>query len=308
MEYFLHPSVSVTTISVEKIQISSIQNTITIEDQNENICSLINMLRSGFNFPEDLEKKESASMLEEIFELLKDNNFLTTEQYPSVDAMNEDLELLVSEYNYGGKLELLHSELDLSSVNLMGSGELFNRVKRELEALKFKVCSNPLPDALIKGIIVCCYDQPNLNFFEEINLLSMQKEIPSIFANLDGHRALIGPFVVPEQTSCYSCYIHRFSPNLTFIEEASANQRYKGNLVSNQTSPSLYALEASFHVISQIVKFYNDASHLCLLNEMLDIDLIDYELNIRPVMRVPRCPQCYSKEFNSPRTAIRNLV
>lgn len=139
-------------------------------------------------------------------------------------------------------------------------------------------------------------------------MLSIQKEIPSIFANLDGHKALIGPFVVPEQTSCYSCYIHRLSPSLTFIEEASANQRYRGNLVSNQTSPSLYALEASFHVISQVVKFYSDASHLCLLNELLDIDLIDYELNIRPVMRVPRCPQCYSKEFNSPRPAIRNLV
>ncbi|MFT4928334.1 MAG: thiazole/oxazole-forming peptide maturase SagC family component [Phenylobacterium sp.] len=308
MEYFLHPSVNITIISAVKIQISSIQNSITVEDQNTHIDTLTRLLRDGLNFPEALEALESVATLMQIFEFLKDNAFLTTEKWQSGDAMPEDLKLLVTEYDYAGKSSGLDPELEVSSVNLMGSGELFNRVRHELTALKFNVNCNPLPDALLKGMIVCCYDQPNLNFFEEINLLSMQKALPAIYANLDGHRALIGPLVVPEQTSCYSCYTHRLAPNLRFVEEAAANQRHKGNLASSQTLPSLYALEASFHVISQILKFYNDASHLCLLNEMLDIDLIDYELNIRPVMRVPRCPKCYSTEFNAPRPAIRNLI
>lgn len=303
MNYYLHPSVNITMISETKIQISSVNDTFTLEDQNNNVELLIDLLKKGVNFPSPLLENEA---LREIFELLKDNSFLTQEKLELIDAMPLDLSLISETIK--DSLPTQHAKLNTKSINLMGNGELFERVKAELTQLKIKVLCNPLPNDLLPSIIVCCSDKPNFSFFENINSLSIDNNLPALFANLDGSRALIGPFVVPKETSCFTCYTHRIAPNIQFIEEALANQRWQGNIVFNKAAPKMYAMEASFHIISQLFKYYNGSSHLCLINEVLDIDLINYDLTTRPVMRIPNCKKCYAEEYYAPQRAIRNLV
>jgi bacteriocin biosynthesis cyclodehydratase domain-containing protein len=309
MPYYLHPSVNITEISANKTQISHVGHEITIEEQNENIQEFIRQIRQE-NFPECLKEHHDFESLVQIFDFFLEHKFLANENYTGVDALSSDLQLLnqISDPTGEAVPPRLFSKVDCSAVNLFGNGELFDRVHLELEKLNIKVNTNPKLDVIGHCLMICCTDRPNIKLFNEINSMGIENEIPILFANLDGKNSTVGPFVMPGETSCFSCYTHRLAPNWTFVEEAIALQERRGNIVASKTPYSLYALETSFHVISQIIKFHHKSFHLCLMNEVLELDLLDYELDIRPVLRIPHCKSCYSKENNLPHNAVRALL
>jgi len=309
MSYYLHPSVSITEITDYKTQISHVGHEITVEEQNKNIQEFICQINKS-TFPACLNDHENSDTMLQIFNFFLDHNFITTESINDIDALSSDLKILnnLSFPDFESKSPKLFSKVDCSAVNIFGNGELFDRVKVELEKLEIQVHINPKEDQMGKRIIVCCSDQPNIKLFNEINVMGLEKEVPILFANLDGKKSCVGPFVMPGESSCFTCYTHRLAPNLGFVEEALALQKNKGNIITSKTPQVLYALETSFHVISQIVKFNNQSFHLCLINEVLELDLLDYELDIRPVVRIPHCKSCYSKENLKPVNAVRALI
>ncbi|PKH85433.1 TOMM precursor leader peptide-binding protein [Colwellia sp. Bg11-28] len=309
MPYYLHPSVNITEISVHKIQISHVGHEITIEEQNKNIQEFVGQISKN-NFPACLKDHKDAEVLDQIFIFFKEHNFITLTEPTRRDALSLDLEILnqISDPDGDTTPPKLFNKVDFSSVNVFGSGEFFNRVCTEFETLKISVNVNPKESEVGSALMVCCSDQPNINLFKEINQIGVKAKLPILFANLNGPKSIIGPFFMPGESSCFTCYTHRLAPNYNFVEEALALQDNIGNIVSSNTSKALYSLESSFHVISQVLKFHNKSFHLCLINEILELDLLDYQLDIRPVLRIPHCKDCYSKENELPNNAVRALI
>lgn len=309
MAYYLHPSVNITEISPVKTQVAHIGHEITIEEQNENILEFVALVEKS-DFPACLKTHEKAELFESIFQFFVSHNFITQKKPSDVDALALDLQVLngIANPEYQQETPKLLKEIDFSSVCLFGEGTLLERVYTELSQLGIQVQKNPTPEHMHKGLIVCCSDQPNARVFKEINQLALSRKQPALFANLNGRKGLVGPFVMPNESSCYTCYTHRLAPNVEFIEESQALQEKKGNVVASQASPSLYALATSYHVLSQILKFQNRSFDLCLINEVFELDLLDFEIDVRPVIRVPHCEDCYAERNAMPTSAVRALI
>lgn len=309
MPYYLEPSLNVTVVSPTKVQLSNCANEITLEHQNSNLKDFLGLVDNP-NFPACLKEQSNSDVLNEIFNFFIAHHFLVCKAVENHDALNLDLQVQnkITIPDYETTYPKCMKNIDLNTVNVFGEGVLFARVVKELINQSIQVFENPEPDKMGSGILLCCSDRPNAAFFKQINAIANKEKIPALFAQLNSNTAVVGPLVVPDETSCYNCYMHRAEPNINFVEEAAAIQQNKGNLLASKAVPSLYALETCFHVISQIVKFQNRAFHLCLINEVLELNLLDYQLDIRPVIRVPRCEHCYSEKNALPATAVRALI
>ena len=255
-------------------------------------------------------KRADSAILSEIFDFFLKHHFLTQIPAKNLDAMILDLDIqnkaLIPDFDTTKPRSIEH--VDMSAVNVFGEGILFEKVIEELCEQGFLVRQNPSTDETVSGIFICCSDIDDTVLFEKINKLSFEKKMPVLFAQLRSNVALIGPLVVPSETSCYACYRHRAAPHLNFIAEQQALQINKGDLHSSKSIPKVYALAATFHTVSQILKFKSKAYHLCLTNEVLEVNLLNYQFDVRPILRIPHCKVCYASHSVAPKTAVRSLV
>jgi thiazole/oxazole-forming peptide maturase SagC family component len=310
MNYFLHPGLTVTEVSSEKMHLTNHVHQITIEGQNQNLKLVLQAIQAGQLAALLQQQDADTETLHAIVEFLAEHQFTSREAVTTQDRMMLDLALMQSSQQ-DDVLEnsvAQYENLLANSVALFGQGELFNRVATELRALNFAVLENPAEQDCGRRFLLSCSDHPNFNLDKKINALALQQQLPALFGSLHEHVAYIGPLLFPGESSCFSCYEHRIAPNLQFIEETQASQQQYGNVVKASGSPRLYAIAASFQLISQVLKFYNRAYALCLVNEVLEIDLIDYAAEIRPVLRIPHCPACYGHTSQQPKAAVRALL
>lgn len=309
MPYQLEPSLNITEISENKVQISHCVHELTIENENKSIFEFLNLIKRT-DFPHCLNKHENRDTLLAILELFMEHNFITDKIEKNLDSLALDLSVRrktsipLDEDKNPKSIE----ELDFDKVFLVGEGEIFNRVNQELFKQKIIPITNPNLSNINGGLLVCCFDKPNITKFKELNALALKNKVPSLFCHLNSTKLTVGPLVIPDETSCYNCFVHREAPNITFVEENNALQKNKGNIFSCKSIPYSYSLAGSFHVISQIIKFKNKAFQLCLIDEVLEVDLLDYELDILPVIRIPHCEDCYSDFNKTPSRAVRALV
>ena len=309
MKYKLNPRVNITEVSSTKVQVSHCLHTITIENQNDNIQQLIKILTDEEVLP--INTCSNKEDLQQLLDLFIECHFVIKSNHTDDidDALANDLTLL----NMPNKALIttnqpsFHQDLDTSAVYLLGEGVLCSNVNNALKKLNINIKRELKPKSKKRCLIICCDDKPNARYFCEINALAQQYNLPVIFGCISGATSVIGPFVIPNDTSCYQCYKQRYFANLKFTEEAKAIDDHLGNLACSQPSANLYAIEASFHLVSQAVKFFNQAYQFCLFNEVLSVNLIDYQIDIQPVIRVPHCCACHAKSQQKPLTAIRAL-
>ncbi|QUJ67505.1 TOMM precursor leader peptide-binding protein [Photobacterium sp. GJ3] len=303
--YFLSPSVVITKVSDNKVQIADHINEFTIEDQNAAFDELIHLIRTtGFTLT-DLEQSAQHEVIHEIFSFMLSFGFIQQGKILSKEALHADIKT-IQLMNTPDDLKL--TALNKKSVNLYGSGYLFERVYDELNRMAYSIQDNPSSDRLESSLIVVCSDSDNVSYFSELNQLSFEKALPVLFASIDKSDVRIGPLVIPEQSSCYQCLLNRMLPNIKYKQEFDGKFSQKNVMLKRQAEPQMYAMYAAFHVISQIVKFNHGVFDLCLLNEVLDVNLIDYDLDVRPVLRDPKCQCCYQKQHQSPKKAARALI
>ncbi|MBU1308838.1 MAG: TOMM precursor leader peptide-binding protein [Gammaproteobacteria bacterium] len=310
MNYFLHPNLTVTEVSPDKVHLANLAHQITIEGQNQNLKRVLQAIQTG-TLAELLQQQDpDLETFYAILEFLTEHQFASLQSFVVTDKMMLDLALLQVTGQDGELKGPLagYENVRPNSVAIFGQGELFSRVVAELRALDFSVLENPEESACERLLLITCSDNLNFTLNKKINALAIARQLPALFAVLNEHIALVGPLVIPGESSCFSCYEHRLAPNMHFVEETIASQFQHGNLIKPRSKPGVYAIAASFQIISQILKFFNRAYEFCLVNEVLEINLLDYATDIRPVLRIPHCPACYSQHRLKPKAAVRALL
>lgn len=118
-----------------------------------------------------------------------------------------------------------------------------------------------------------------------------QQSKPGLVAFVDWQEFRVGPFVIPGETACENCLVHRSaawapSPDL---------QASVGNaIVDRQADPGTVGIVRSM-VHAQITNFHNGVLTGCLYNKVLFGSVINWAFEMHDVHRFPFCRICATK-------------
>lgn len=302
-----HPSISITEVSDEKIQVSGIGSAITIEGHNHALKSIVRQIEQGVPI-EAIESCDESGECSALIAILTEHKALIVDDCAKFSDDLADLDLsLISQRNASASN---HGESHRPQrpdivIDVRGAGQLSLAVSQTLKGFGFHIMGSCDAGDMVADLMVCCGDQPVHDRFGEWNQEAIEKRVPVLFGFLEENRAIVGPFVIPAETACFDCFRHRVISNINYIEEGLTNQNFKGNVVCRRGVPKQYALMTSFYLASQILKYIHGDDHYCFYDEIMDINHLDHSQQKRPVLKLPRCHSC---SHSGPIKAIRNMV
>ncbi|MGC8567480.1 MAG: ThiF family adenylyltransferase [Caldisphaera sp.] len=147
----------------------------------------------------------------------------------------------------------------------------------------------------IKGsnLVVCLTDSSFSPIHDITHEVSFKAGIPWVGGLIDGATGFLGPFVIPDDTSCYQCFKTRYTSNTENIEEKLAYMNFL-----NKT-PGKFALPIGLPEImagilsNEIVKFLTNSQYLELLNKVMSINNeFPFNITVEDVIKVPDCEVC----------------
>jgi ribosomal protein S12 methylthiotransferase accessory factor len=146
------------------------------------------------------------------------------------------------------------------------------------------------------SIVVGCFDRGFETAQHWVNHAAIAHGIPALFAELRTHVAIVGPCVIPGQTSCYMCYRMRRIACEDEYDEAMAyerllNDRKWPSLSSRATAPFLPPHIACV-LAGEVVKLVAVGLPATLAGRLHEFDVLSLESRFHRVLRQPECPAC----------------
>lgn len=143
-------------------------------------------------------------------------------------------------------------------------------------------------------VVVVCGDNMSLAAYDMINEACIQNKTPWVSARIDRSRGIIGPFVVPEQTACFTCFELRNRANAEHPSDHEAIYRHWRNtdgIPDDWPAIPPFANIVGNHLALDVQRVL--AGHLsAFLGRVFYIDLNTCESHFHEVLKLPRCPAC----------------
>jgi len=174
-------------------------------------------------------------------------------------------------------------------------------------------CVQQLPnwDDLVSkaDLVVLCSDGMSLGAYEQTNETCLRHKTRWVSGRIDRQRGLIGPFVVPEQSACFTCFELRSRANSEHPGDHAAIYRHWKDTVETPDDwpvhPAFAAIVGNYLALDiQRVLAGNQVS--VFLGRMFHLDFQTLESRFHDVLKLPRCPAC-SRERSRPLTRIWDI-
>jgi bacteriocin biosynthesis cyclodehydratase domain-containing protein len=154
-------------------------------------------------------------------------------------------------------------------------------------------------------VIVAIRNGPN-KFFEIVNSICLEENIPVLFGNDNGVTFEIGPYVLPNGSSCYRCMeLRKASIEDFMIEEYFFQEEIAKDRTAGDTSPIGEALPfvmiGSTIIVMEAIRIISGIATPTLLNAVLTCDPLNGSFKTNRILRVPRCPDCSKSSIYSQR-------
>ncbi|NEU55569.1 TOMM precursor leader peptide-binding protein [Halorussus sp. MSC15.2] len=171
-----------------------------------------------------------------------------------------------------------------------------NRTQAELTADRVERASrSELPRIVEEAdVAVLVTDRPAPELFAEVNRLAHEFDTPYVSGQTCGFDGLVGPTVIPGETSCYECFEERRDANLPSSSEYHAFEQTVGK-TADSPGPSVAAFD---HVVAGLVTtevlnfLVRDVAFLA--GRVVRYDFAELAVETNEVLRMPRCPVCAS--------------
>jgi bacteriocin biosynthesis cyclodehydratase domain-containing protein len=140
------------------------------------------------------------------------------------------------------------------------------------------------------GCLVACSDFGGIEAVSRWNKICQERSchfLPIILQDLVGY---IGPLVVPGETACFECLNARWNSNVEGAEPRRGALRFEGQHVVG-FHPSMAAVLGAIAAF-ELCKFYGLEVPFALAGRLLEINLLTMTMQVRKVLRIPRCPAC----------------
>jgi thiazole/oxazole-forming peptide maturase SagC family component len=144
-------------------------------------------------------------------------------------------------------------------------------------------------------LVVVASDNMSLSGYEKTNAACLKHGIRWISARIDRSQGIIGPFIVPRQTACFTCLELRARANADHPQEHEAVYRL---WKSTDACPDDWPTTAPFvniignYVALDVQRVLSGARPSVVLGRLLSIDLNTLETRFKNILKLPRCPVC----------------
>ena len=209
--------------------------------------------------------------------------------FPSVEEEGVSRQAMLGQY-----LKNMHKDIDVET----GPGQLTR------ESLEHFVADTDL--------LVVCADKGFSSVFYWANQISIERNMPAVYAQIKGHIAYIGPFVIPGKTSCFMCYKMRTVAAEENFDEAMTYEEYLNGL-KRPDFESRMALPASSNFVagaisSEIIKYVLGLSTLAFPGAVMELDTLSFKTVTHVVLQKPDCPVCQKKKFERQHPGYADLI
>lgn len=145
------------------------------------------------------------------------------------------------------------------------------------------------------SLIAICHDTMSLVGFDAINEMSIEMGVPWVGSRIDRNRALIGPFVFPHETACFTCYELRNRVNADHSEDHEA--LFNHWRTSAPVSPDWPLTKSLASVVGNWlaadVLRHLAGQHLPVTaGRLVELDFSSLHLRTHEILKLPRCPSC----------------
>ncbi|MCU7924491.1 MAG: TOMM precursor leader peptide-binding protein [Candidatus Thiodiazotropha sp. (ex Dulcina madagascariensis)] len=153
-------------------------------------------------------------------------------------------------------------------------------------------------------LLVCLPDNHLGRVRHWVNRIALQTDIPALFGEMNGHKAIAGPLVIPNETACYMCWRMRYLACAEdFTEsmalEESRNESDAGTLLEEPTLPPLATILAGI-MSTEALKAMLAIGTPSLAGKTVEINAWNLDLGRHHVLRRPACPVCAEKKKHLP--------
>ncbi|MCC6054398.1 MAG: TOMM precursor leader peptide-binding protein [Thermosphaera sp.] len=193
-----------------------------------------------------------------------------------------------------------HPEKETSYIQLLKSHvtrDLGNNIEyieyKEGMLVDEKHLGKVIPEA---NLVIVAYESYRPYLFHIVNELCVEKKIPVFFVFVEGNVGVIGPFVIPRETACYSCVeisydsIWGRSTIYRAYREHIKDLEERGEEIPLSGIPPLYDIVSGI-AIDNVVRFIMDATPL-LIGRLIFIEHEAFMISVEDALKNPRCPVC----------------
>lgn len=162
------------------------------------------------------------------------------------------------------------------------------------------------------NVCVVCFDEGFSSAFYWVNETGVDKKIPCLFTSIKGQFCFVGPFVIPEKTSCYMCYKMRTVAAQQDFEEAMLYEEYlnaqkKPSLMTRSLLPGAINFVASV-ASGEVLKYFFSIGYLSLPDKILEFNTLNFETKVHHLFQKPDCPVCQKKKFSRKHYTLSELT
>jgi bacteriocin biosynthesis cyclodehydratase domain-containing protein len=141
-----------------------------------------------------------------------------------------------------------------------------------------------LPDlAPDTGCVLACVDHPDNQMLYAVNRASLQRGCVWLPGQVEYGSGLIGPMLLPRETSCYRCFTHRREANIT-MPSAPSN--------TDEAVPAALATCIGSIMVLEAIRLLSGFAPPHLVGRVLTVSLFSPYLATHRVLRLPNCPAC----------------
>ena len=188
-----------------------------------------------------------------------------------VDCDKVEVSNLIRQYPYDvndvGKFKTDALKSKMKHVNVQ---------KRNIKILEEKDIEHEI---LLSDLVICTLDKPVRKIRRLINKLCVRNNKPVIFSGFSEHVAMIGPFIIPNQTACLLCM------------EKSMNETPLNNVNVVPSYGPLCNIIASI-VTNEIINYFIGYSKNNLFGKTMMFDIITYQCDIIKWQKQNQCKVC----------------
>jgi molybdopterin-synthase adenylyltransferase len=145
------------------------------------------------------------------------------------------------------------------------------------------------------SLVVLASDNMSLSGYERTNAACLKHGVRWISARIDRSQAVIGPFIVPDQTACFTCLELRARANADHPQEHEAIYRH---WKSTDGCPDSWPTIAPFvnivgnYVALDVQRILSGSQPSVVLGRLLNLNLNTFEARFNTILKLPRCPAC----------------
>ena len=159
-------------------------------------------------------------------------------------------------------------------------------------------------------VAVLCGDTMSLAGYEALNRACIESKVRWTSARIDRYSAIIGPFIIPRQTACFTCFELRSRANADYPADHEALHRHwKAADPQPQAWPSLapFTDVVANLLAIDLLRVLGGQHMSAATGRIIRFDL--HTLGSRPheILKLPRCPSC-SRLDSHPLTRIWDIA